>query len=107
MDLFSSVSTVFGTYSARSSWHNPVPNRETASCPERAFLHCEMRMSNLMIDRQPCPEQEKQELFAYLRANSHVQLPIQMMEAGWPLPWLSLARNPLCTQLPVISTKVL
>src|SRR5207245_2201870 len=33
----------------------------------------------------PCPEHEKDELLAYLRANSHVQLPVQMMEAGCPL----------------------
>jgi len=39
-------------------------------------------MSNLVTRRQPCPQQEKQELLAYLRANSHVQLPLQMMEAG-------------------------
>jgi hypothetical protein len=42
-------------------------------------------MSNLVTDRQPCPEHEKQELLAYLRANSHVQQPVQMIEAGCPL----------------------
>ena len=36
-------------------------------------------MSNLVTRRQPCPQQEKQELLAYLRANSHVQLPLQMV----------------------------
>jgi hypothetical protein len=45
----------------------------------------EIGMSNLVTDGQPCTEKEKQELLAYLRANSHVQLPVQMMEAGGPL----------------------
>jgi hypothetical protein len=42
-------------------------------------------MSNLVTDRQPCPGKEKQELLAYLLANSHVPLPVQMVEAGCPL----------------------
>ena len=42
-------------------------------------------LPDLVTDRQPCSEQEKQGLLAYLRANSHVQLPVQMMETGCPL----------------------
>ena len=39
-------------------------------------------MSHLVTCRGPCAEQEKQDLLAYLRANSHVRLPIQLLEAG-------------------------
>ena len=42
-------------------------------------------MSNLVTERQPCSEQEKEELLAYLRVNSHIKEPVQMMEAGCPL----------------------
>jgi hypothetical protein len=42
-------------------------------------------MPDLVTDRQPCPEQEKQALLAYLRANSHVRQPIHMIESGWRL----------------------
>jgi hypothetical protein len=39
----------------------------------------------LVTDRGPCPEQEKQDLLAYLRQNSHVQLPVQLLGQGWLL----------------------
>jgi hypothetical protein len=42
-------------------------------------------MSHLVTYRVPCSEQEKQDLLAYLRANSHVRLPIQLLEEGWRL----------------------
>src|SRR5216683_6338306 len=59
--------------------------RSEMTLAELRNQHRGMRMSNLVTDRQPCPEQEKHELLAYLRANSHVQLPVQMMETGCPL----------------------
>jgi hypothetical protein len=51
--------------------------------PERDTV--EDAMPRLVIDRQPCPEHEKQKLLAYLRTHSHVQLPVQLNEQGWPL----------------------
>jgi hypothetical protein len=42
-------------------------------------------MTSLVTDREPCTEPEKQALLAYLRANSHVKLPLELIEQGWRL----------------------
>jgi hypothetical protein len=42
-------------------------------------------MADIITDRQPCPPKEAQELLDYLEKNSHVQLPVMLIQQGCPV----------------------